>query len=110
MALTLGRTGLLDRFEGRLHSAVEVEHGKPAPDLFLYAASRMGVPADHCLVVEDSPAGVTAARAAGMTVVGYAGLTPAPLLADADHVIREMSELLGVIEAHLDRVASGGRA
>jgi beta-phosphoglucomutase-like phosphatase (HAD superfamily) len=70
----------------------------------------MGVPADHCLVVEDSPAGVTAARAAGMTVVGYAGLTPAPLLADADHVIREMSELLGVIEAHLDRVASGGRA
>ncbi|MDQ6686689.1 MAG: HAD family hydrolase [Actinomycetota bacterium] len=72
MALTLGATGLLSRFEGRIFSAVEVEHGKPAPDLFLLAAERMGVAPERCVVVEDSVPGVRAAVEAGMHVFGYA--------------------------------------
>lgn len=72
MRLTLGLTGLLPAFDGRLFSAVQVVRGKPAPDLFLLAASHMQVPPDRCLVVEDSVAGVQAACAAGMTVYGYA--------------------------------------
>jgi len=78
MRLTLGLTGLLDRFEGRIFSASEVEHGKPAPDLFLHAAERCGVEPERCVVVEDSRSGVEAARAAGMRSFGYTGgLTPA---------------------------------
>jgi HAD superfamily hydrolase (TIGR01509 family) len=70
---TLGLTGLYDRFAGRIFSAGEVARGKPAPDLFLHAASRMGVAPAGCAVVEDSPYGVQAARAAGMRAFGYAG-------------------------------------
>src|SRR5436305_8203090 len=74
-------TGLYARFAGRIFSAAEVANGKPAPDLFLHAASRMGVAPDACLVVEDSRYGVQAARAAGMDVLAYAGgLTPAAAL------------------------------
>jgi HAD superfamily hydrolase (TIGR01509 family) len=70
-------TGLLPYFDGRIFSAEEVEHGKPDPDIFLWAAKRMGVEPANCLVVEDSRFGVLAARAAGMRVLGYAGgLTP----------------------------------
>ena len=77
MAITLGLTGLLDRFAGRITSASELEHGKPAPDLFLHAAASMGVEPDRCVVVEDSRSGVEAARAAGMRSLGYGGgLTP----------------------------------
>ena len=72
MALTLGMTGLLARFEGRIFSATEVAHGKPAPDLFLHAAARMGFAPATTVVVEDSPAGVEAGRAAGMRVLAYA--------------------------------------
>lgn len=80
----LARTGLLPRFAGRISSATEVEHGKPAPDLFLLAAARMGVDPARCVVVEDSPYGVQGARAAGMRALGYAGgLTPAHRLRDA---------------------------
>jgi HAD superfamily hydrolase (TIGR01509 family) len=70
---TLELTGLYDRFAGRIFSAGEVARGKPAPDLFLHAASRMGVAPAGCAVVEDSPYGVQAARAAGMRAFGYAG-------------------------------------
>ncbi|MFI1365780.1 HAD family hydrolase [Streptomyces griseochromogenes] len=78
MRHTLGRTGLYDRFAGRMFSASEVARGKPAPDLFLHAARRMGVAPAACVVVEDSRPGVLAARAAGMRALGYAGgLTPA---------------------------------
>ncbi|MFI5685589.1 HAD family hydrolase [Streptomyces sp. NPDC051636] len=81
MRHTLGRTGLYERFAGRIHSASEVARGKPAPDLFLYAAERMGVDPAACVVVEDSHPGVQAARAAGMRALGYAGgLTPAAQL------------------------------
>lgn len=69
--LTLNRTGLYDYFDGRIFSAEDVSRGKPHPDLFLHAAQVMGVEPQHCLVVEDSIAGVKAAVAAGMPVVGY---------------------------------------
>ena len=73
MTFTLGLTGLLDRFEGRLFSATEVSRGKPAPDLFLHAARTMGWDPSSCVVVEDSPSGVDAALAAGMRAIAYAG-------------------------------------
>lgn len=71
LRFTLGMTGLLERFEGRIFSATEVERGKPAPDLFLHAAARMGHSPDDCVVVEDSPAGVEAAGRAGMRCLHY---------------------------------------
>src|SRR5207244_10059755 len=77
----LAKTGLLDRFGDRLFSADDVEHGKPAPDLFLHAAAAMGVAPDRCAVVEDSRHGVAAARAAGMWAFGYGGgVTPGAAL------------------------------
>ncbi|MFE1382580.1 HAD family hydrolase [Streptomyces sp. NPDC058740] len=96
----LGRTGLLDRFEGRLFSARHVPHPKPAPDLFLHAAATMGVPPERCAVVEDSPYGVQAARAAGMRAFGYCGgLTRADRLTGPGTVVfddmRELPRLLG---------------
>jgi HAD superfamily hydrolase (TIGR01509 family) len=66
-------TGLDALFEGRVFSAEMVAHGKPAPDLFLYAASRMGAAPQRTLVIEDSVSGVQAAKAAGMTVWGFVG-------------------------------------
>jgi HAD superfamily hydrolase (TIGR01509 family) len=86
MRLTLGLTGLLDHFRGRIYSVTEVGRGKPAPDLFLHAAERSGVPPERCVVVEDSRSGVAAARAAGMRSLGYAGgLTP-PAESAAVHI------------------------
>ena len=70
--------GLLDRFDGNLFSAAQVQQGKPAPDLFLFAAETMGVEPAQCVVVEDSPSGVQAARAAGMRVLAYLGGMVAP--------------------------------
>ena len=97
----LGLVGLYDRFSPHVFSAVQVERGKPAPDLFLYAAARMGVEPKGCFVVEDSPAGVEAAVAAGMAVIGFAGgshCAPghAARLAEcgAAQVIADMAQLL----------------
>lgn len=97
---TLGMTGLLPRFEGRIFSVDDVVVGKPAPDLFLHAADRLGVHPEHCAVVEDSRFGVRAARAAGMRVYGYAGgLTPAEWLEQEGAVVfadmRDLPDLLG---------------
>jgi HAD superfamily hydrolase (TIGR01509 family) len=104
MRETLGRTGLYERFAGRIFSATEVEHGKPEPDLFLHAADRMGVRPEECAVVEDSIAGVQAARAAGMTVFAYGGgLVPARLLEGPNtFVFADMRELPDL----LDRLAT----
>lgn len=78
--LTLGATGLLERFGDRIFSAEDVVHSKPAPDLFLHAAAAMGhAPAD-CLVIEDTPTGVRAGVAAGMRVLGFSAYTPAKRL------------------------------
>ncbi len=95
IARSLAVTGLAGVFGDRTFSASDpaVAAGKPAPDLFLHAAATLGARPDRCVVVEDSPLGVTAARAAGMAVVGYAGLTPARRLAGADVVITTMADL-----------------
>src|SRR5581483_581726 len=69
----LTRAGLYDRLAPNIFSAVQVKRGKPAPDLFLFAAEQMGAAPARCMVIEDSVAGVTAARAAGMTVLGFCG-------------------------------------
>jgi HAD superfamily hydrolase (TIGR01509 family) len=99
MQQTLGLTGLYDAFEGRIFSATEVEHGKPAPDLFLHAADAMGAEPDTCVVVEDSVFGVQAGVAAGMTVLGFAGgLTPEHELAAAGAVTFEaMADLAPIL-------------
>jgi HAD superfamily hydrolase (TIGR01509 family) len=69
----LGCAGLYDLLAPHIFSAVQVARGKPAPDLFLFAAERMQVSAERCLVIEDSVPGITGARAAGMTVLGFHG-------------------------------------
>ena len=99
MRRTLGLTGLDRRFDGNIFSASEVEHGKPAPDLFLYAAQQMRTPPGRCAVIEDSVYGVMAAVSAGMTVYGFAGgLTPGDVLEEAGAVVFEdMSELLDLL-------------
>ena len=75
---SVARAGLTAYFGDRLFSADLVAHPKPAPDLYLYAAERLGVPPARCLVVEDSVPGTAAARAAGMTVIGFTGASHVP--------------------------------
>ncbi|TVS15998.1 MAG: HAD family hydrolase [Gammaproteobacteria bacterium] len=105
MAFTLGITGLHARFAGRIFSAYDVTRGKPAPDLFLHAAEHLGVDPSGCVVVEDSPNGVAAARAAGMHVFAYAGgLTPAARLeGPATTVFEDMRVLPSLLEVHRSR-------
>lgn len=91
---TLGITGLLGRFDGRIFSAADVARPKPCPDLFLHAAASLGVPPERCVVVEDTALGATAGTAAGMRVLGYAGMSdPAALAAAGAEVFRDMAEL-----------------
>jgi HAD superfamily hydrolase (TIGR01509 family) len=71
--LSLESTGIMRFFEPFLFSASDVAHGKPAPDLFLHVAAKMRVKPGECIVVEDSPAGVSAAHAAGMIPIGFIG-------------------------------------
>ncbi|GGP79979.1 HAD family hydrolase [Streptomyces calvus] len=89
------RTTGLDRWfdDGRIFSSQDVGRGKPAPDLFLYAARRMGVAPERCVVVEDSPLGVQAAVAAGMDVYGFTAMTPAERLNGATRLFDDMREL-----------------
>ena len=95
MQVTLGVTGLLPLFEGRIYSSSEVSRGKPWPDLFLHAASAMSADPSRCAVIEDSLNGARAAVAAGMTCFGYGGgLTPtADLLTAGAVVFAEMRDL-----------------
>jgi HAD superfamily hydrolase (TIGR01509 family) len=74
----LALTGLLGYFDPHVFSAVQVASGKPAPDLFLFAAAQLRTRPEACLVVEDSLAGVTAAHASGMPVVGFCGGSHCP--------------------------------
>ena len=78
ISASLNRVGLYDRFAPHIFSAVQVRKGKPAPDLFLFAAEQMRTSPKRCLVIEDSVAGVTGARAAGMTVLGFHGGSHCP--------------------------------
>jgi HAD superfamily hydrolase (TIGR01509 family) len=71
--LSLEATGLASLFGANIFSATQVAHGKPAPDLYLFASRRMGNAPERCVVVEDSALGVTAGRAAGMKVIGFTG-------------------------------------
>ncbi|MEV0244796.1 HAD family hydrolase [Streptomyces sp. NPDC050674] len=93
------RTTGLDRWfdDDRIFSSQDVGRGKPAPDLFLYAAEHMGVAPERCVVVEDSPLGVRAAVAAGMDVYGFTGMTPAEKLAGATQLFSHMAELTDLL-------------
>jgi HAD superfamily hydrolase (TIGR01509 family) len=70
---TLGVTGPYHRFDPHIFSSTMVANGKPAPDLFLYAAAQMSATPERCAVIEDSLPGVQAAVAAGMTAIGFVG-------------------------------------
>jgi HAD superfamily hydrolase (TIGR01509 family) len=65
--------GLYDLLAPHIFSASQVKRGKPAPDLFLFAAEQMQIAPERCLVIEDSVPGITGGRAAGMTVLGFFG-------------------------------------
>ncbi|MGW0458717.1 HAD family hydrolase [Streptomyces tendae] len=94
------KTGL-DRWfdDERIFSSQDVGRGKPAPDLFLHAAERMGVAPERSAVVEDSPLGVRAAVAAGMDVYGFTAMTPADRLAGATRLFGDMGELADLVLA-----------
>lgn len=102
MHLTLGATGLLPLVEDVLFSAWMVERGKPAPDLFLFAALQLGHEPERCVVIEDSVVGAEAGRAAGMRVLGYAAdpLTDSEGLVQAGAMLfddmRQLPALLGL--------------
>ena len=102
MAVKFRTTGLAPLIAGRQHSARDVPRGKPHPDVFLAAAAAEGVPPAACLVVEDSLPGVTAAIAAGMTVVGLdPGGDGAPLRAAGATPIRSLHELPALLRTAL---------
>ncbi len=101
MRFTLGKTGLFDRFAGRIFSVDQVAHGKPAPDIFLFAAHSMGASPERCAVVEDSVSGVTAGLSAGMAVFAFAGsVTSAEALSmEGVTVFDDMSDLPGLLRS-----------
>jgi HAD superfamily hydrolase (TIGR01509 family) len=106
--------GLRDRLTGRIFSAHDVAAGKPAPDLFLHAAHTLGADPGRCVVVEDSPYGVIAARAAGMRCYAYAGgLTPrdrfSGLGATVFDDMADLPGLLGLSPSPSSRNATGER-
>ena len=101
MHTTLGITGLLPQFRGKMYSVTEVAQSKPFPDVFLHAARQQGVMPADCAVIEDTPTGVRAGVAAGMTVFGYCALTPKQRLieAGAHHTFERMRDLPSLILA-----------
>jgi HAD superfamily hydrolase (TIGR01509 family) len=114
MRVSLGRARLYDRLAPNIFSASQVSNGKPAPDLFLFAAAEMKVTPEHCLVIEDSLAGIAAARAAGMTVFGFHGGSHcrrghAEALRDAgaDFTFDDMRQLPALIRRAGPEVESG---
>ncbi|MDS7595339.1 HAD family hydrolase [Agrobacterium tumefaciens] len=111
---SLGLTGLLDRLEPHIFSATMVKNGKPAPDLFLHAAREMEISPERCIVIEDSPAGIAAAKAAGMTVFAFTGGSHARFPAfrekiaglGADAVFDAMPDLVQLVGGYLGRDGS----
>jgi HAD superfamily hydrolase (TIGR01509 family) len=106
--LSLEVTGLAPLFGDRIFSAEQVARGKPAPDLFLFAARSLGVEPEDCLVIEDSPLGVRAARAAGIPAVGFVGgshaapkLAQALTEAGAAAVVTAMADLPAIVNGLL---------
>lgn len=108
--LSLRLTGLLERFEPHIFSASMVEHGKPAPDLFLHAARAMGAEPTDCIVIEDSPAGIEAAQRAGMTVFAFTGGSHAGApgyreriaALSPDAVFDAMPDLIHLVRKHME--------
>jgi len=115
--LSLEITGLMARFKPTIFSATMVEHGKPAPDLFLKAAADMGVAPEECVVVEDSPAGIIAAKKAGMRVIAFTGgghIAPSGLSAQIDALhpdasLSDMRDLPALLQRLAGRMNSGMR-
>ena len=99
MRTTLGITGLFARFTPRIFSVTQVPRGKPEPDIYLFAAAQMGVQPANCVVVEDTPPGVKAGVAAGMTVLGFCAFTPVEKLrsAGAHRTFDDMRQLAGMV-------------
>lgn len=104
MRLSLEVTGLLKFFDPYLYSAAGLQRGKPSPDVFLLVADKMHTPPGKCIVIEDSPVGVAAAAAAGMTVIGFAGGSHAGphlgahlMSSGARLVIHDMRQLKGAV-------------
>jgi HAD superfamily hydrolase (TIGR01509 family) len=104
--LALEVSGLAPLFGEHVFSATQVARGKPAPDLFLFAARMMNAEPAHCIVIEDSTLGIEAGLAAGTQAVGFAGgghatdaLAQRLSAAGAHHVIRAMRELPPCVEA-----------
>jgi beta-phosphoglucomutase len=98
MAARLANTGILELFDAAV-TGDEVVAGKPAPDIFLLAAERVGVGPERCWVVEDSVAGVEAGRAGGMRVAAVAGTFEAAALMAADRVYGDLAELAASVDA-----------
>ena len=84
--------GIFTRFRD-IVSAEDVHHGKPDPQVFLLAASKLGRPPHRCIVFEDAHVGIEAARNAGMKVVAVASTNKAETLAHADRVVHRLDEL-----------------
>jgi HAD superfamily hydrolase (TIGR01509 family) len=108
LEMMLGKTGLLPLFEGHIYSAMDLAERKPkpAPDIFLRAASEMGAEPRECFVIEDSVHGIHGAKAAGMRVIGFVGgahsfpgHSDALMEAGAETVIRRWAEFGPVLEA-----------
>lgn len=104
LARKLDWAGLVAWFEGAVFSTAMVARGKPAPDIFLYAAERMGAAPGHTLVIEDSAPGIAAAKAAGMTAFGFTGGSHCRpghaerlAAAGADLIFSEMSALPALV-------------
>ena len=110
LTLSLDVTGLSALFGNNVFSAIEVANGKPAPDLFLLAARRLGEDPSSCIVIEDSVLGVEAAGAAGMAAIGFAGASHANqglaerlATAGAEPVIHSMANLPAAVEQVVGR-------
>ena len=100
LQIALETTGLADYFEGRAFSAASVPRPKPAPDLFLHAARSLHAQPARCAVIEDTPTGVRAARAAGMAAFGFAGAPhsdAASLAAEGATVFHTMNHLAALL-------------
>lgn len=100
--MQLAQVGLMDYFAGRIFSGHEMPRSKPAPDVYLAAAAHLGAAGARCLVIEDTPTGVTAGIAAGATVWAYCPLPEHAVAlrqAGASHLFGHMAELPGLLAA-----------
>ena len=108
--VTLDSAGLLSRFEGRIFTSADVANPKPAPDLFLHAALSMKIAPAECVVIEDTPTGVKAGRAAGMLVFGYIGVSTSDAATlereGAATVFDDMGRLPALLRAGTERSGS----